>query len=436
MFESSNPLLNNVQIPCHIYVRVSTKKQVKEGLSIENQKNKCIEFANNRGWTVVGVYVDEGKTGKNTERPGFKKLMAACRSEDKIVVYSMSRLGRNSLEMAQTYQNLKDNSITICSVSEKHVDDSTAMGKFYIQLMFSMAEWELNETTSRSKVIIDNKKMCGEMVSNVGFGYKIHRWIGRKYVYPIAHEQAGLMFLVNSKVNNPNMSWADIGESMSVQGWHPVKTNRYDDEEDGEEKSVRRKWKHSTLQGMFNANKKRFLNGAQLSLRELRKYEDYKVPLCVKYSDIDKYIVREHDEFNYLACFGHVYGISGVHIPDIDQMQRDIKDGRLDNFPSRFKEDIKNAAKYGVEEDGTPKFDIRDKTLKYFMTSDVKKLEKFFAVAIKRKMEEKTLNDTIIKYFNVPQEVMEREKDSVYDFLILCEGMSPEEVAESFVIDY
>ena len=48
-----------------LYVRVSTERQVKEGYSIEAQKENLINFSNRQGFNIVDIYSDEGISGKN-----------------------------------------------------------------------------------------------------------------------------------------------------------------------------------------------------------------------------------------------------------------------------------------------------------------------------------------------------------------------------------
>ena len=61
-----------------VYARVSSEEQAKHGFSIDNQKRQCIEFAEKQGYSVTKVFVDEGKSAKNLERPEIQELMAYC----------------------------------------------------------------------------------------------------------------------------------------------------------------------------------------------------------------------------------------------------------------------------------------------------------------------------------------------------------------------
>ncbi len=78
-----------------IYARRS--KVVETGDSIENQIQLCTNYLKNIGINNTLIYSDEGFSGKNTERPGFVRLMNDARQKkfDTLVCYKVDRLSRN-----------------------------------------------------------------------------------------------------------------------------------------------------------------------------------------------------------------------------------------------------------------------------------------------------------------------------------------------------
>ena len=58
-----------------IYARVSTNMQAERETPILGQIEECKQFAASQNWEVVGVYKDEGFTGRNANRPGFQDLI-------------------------------------------------------------------------------------------------------------------------------------------------------------------------------------------------------------------------------------------------------------------------------------------------------------------------------------------------------------------------
>ena len=69
-----------------IYPRVSTIRQVREGFSLEAQRENLTYYAQNQGWEVVGDYGDEGISGKNVQdRPGVRRLIQEIKKKNTTV---------------------------------------------------------------------------------------------------------------------------------------------------------------------------------------------------------------------------------------------------------------------------------------------------------------------------------------------------------------
>ena len=47
-----------------LYIRVSTEEQARKGYSLPAQKEDLEEYARERGWVIVGVYIDAAKTAR------------------------------------------------------------------------------------------------------------------------------------------------------------------------------------------------------------------------------------------------------------------------------------------------------------------------------------------------------------------------------------
>jgi len=78
------------------YVRVSTERQEKKGMSIQNQKEKIQEYCSLMDLSLDEIIV-EVKSGKDDNREGYNRIleMVKEKSIDGVVVYSLSRWGRN-----------------------------------------------------------------------------------------------------------------------------------------------------------------------------------------------------------------------------------------------------------------------------------------------------------------------------------------------------
>ena len=60
---------------CALYIRDSTDRQANEGESLEKQEKRLREFCKSRNWIIVKVYREEGKSGKDANRPQFQNLL-------------------------------------------------------------------------------------------------------------------------------------------------------------------------------------------------------------------------------------------------------------------------------------------------------------------------------------------------------------------------
>lgn len=83
-----------------IYCRISnedTMKKNPESESIQNQKDLLVKYVLEQGWQLVDIYIDDGYSGLNFDRPGFKKMIEDIESGyiDLVITKDLSRLGRD-----------------------------------------------------------------------------------------------------------------------------------------------------------------------------------------------------------------------------------------------------------------------------------------------------------------------------------------------------
>src|SRR4051812_6152114 len=84
-----------------IYIRVSSKKQAEEGLSLPVQEKNARAYVGRQdGWTLDEnhVYVERGVSGAKAQRPALDLLMAAIDAKelDVLLTTRIDRLGRNT----------------------------------------------------------------------------------------------------------------------------------------------------------------------------------------------------------------------------------------------------------------------------------------------------------------------------------------------------
>ncbi|MDR3598778.1 recombinase family protein [Clostridium sp.] len=155
-----------------LYCRVSTETQATQGVSILNQQQLLKNYANQNGYTEIIEIADEGFSGKNTNRPGFTQMLDLVKQKkvNSVIVYSLSRFARNTMDTLRTIEVLTKYNVTFISLSEK-IETDTAVGKFFISVLASLSELERNQISERTKSALMYKKSKNELIGQVSFGY-------------------------------------------------------------------------------------------------------------------------------------------------------------------------------------------------------------------------------------------------------------------------
>lgn len=158
-----------------IYPRVSTDEQFKEGYSIDSQKENCLNFVKSQGWELFDIYVEEGFSAKNLNRPAIQRLIqdAKNRKFDVVVFYKLDRLVRSVSDLDNLLKLFDDNNIGIRSVTEPF-DTTTAIGRFLITLVAAIAQWERETISERVVINMIKKATLGERNGGKApFGYDL-----------------------------------------------------------------------------------------------------------------------------------------------------------------------------------------------------------------------------------------------------------------------
>src|SRR5260370_15236666 len=89
---------------CVLYARVSTGAQADRQLSIPAQLAAMRQRANQQAWTILEEFLEAGVSGRTSDRPELKRLLARCRqSDDRIdvrLVHKLDRLARHARDHA------------------------------------------------------------------------------------------------------------------------------------------------------------------------------------------------------------------------------------------------------------------------------------------------------------------------------------------------
>ena len=132
------------------YVRASTQEEVRQG-SNERQKDVIIQYAESRGYEL-GFFEDRTKSGKNTQRPDFERMLKSLDAKPKVVIVAkIDRFARSLSDLLKTLEYLDQNSVGFISVNDPGIDTTTPNGRLLLQILGAFAEFERNMINSRTK---------------------------------------------------------------------------------------------------------------------------------------------------------------------------------------------------------------------------------------------------------------------------------------------
>lgn len=135
-----------------IYIRVSTRKQVRYGVSLEAQEKHIRDYAAKIDVGIRGKpYEDAGISGKKIEnRPGIKQALNDIQRGEELVTFSASRLSRSAEEALYIVRTLKEKGAAVrCLDIDGNMNENNTY--LYFAIKSVLAEHEVRITSERVK---------------------------------------------------------------------------------------------------------------------------------------------------------------------------------------------------------------------------------------------------------------------------------------------
>ena len=161
------------------YIRVSSKRQVDEGVSMEAQKRRILEYARFKGLNLADddIIIEEGVSGGIPiwERPRGRLLKQKLSTGQYANLISMKidRMFRMTTDMLNTIDELADAGIAIhiVDMNGEALDTSTSMGRFFLTVMGAMAEMERGLISERTQEGMNQLKSTHQRFTHSIFGW-------------------------------------------------------------------------------------------------------------------------------------------------------------------------------------------------------------------------------------------------------------------------
>ena len=152
------------------YGRVSTVKQVADGVSLEAQRIEITSFAIASGYDLVDVLCDDGISGSKDEeqRPALAELLAAVRAGQVsvVIVCKRDRLARDQALAGHIETVIRRAGAELISIDEAGLNPITKA------VLTMVAEVERLLAAQRTRFAMRALKLKGKTFGTVPFGYQ------------------------------------------------------------------------------------------------------------------------------------------------------------------------------------------------------------------------------------------------------------------------
>lgn len=137
------------------YARVSTKAQ-------ETDRQEIDLLA--AGVRRDDLYVDHGVSGAKASRLALDKALAALHDGDTLVVTTLDRLGRSTVNMLKLAEEIKDKGagLRVLNLGGSVMDTSTPMGAMIFTVMAALGQMELEIKRERINDSVSKRRAAGK----------------------------------------------------------------------------------------------------------------------------------------------------------------------------------------------------------------------------------------------------------------------------------
>ena len=152
-----------------LYERLSRDDELAgDSNSIVNQKKMLEDYAKSNGYTDLVHFTDDGYSGGNFDRPGWKEMLWQIEdgSIGTVIVKDMSRVGRDYLQVGfYTEVFFREKGVHFVAISNG-VDSDINTSSEFAPFLNIMNEWYLRDCSRKIKAVLQAKGRDGKPITN------------------------------------------------------------------------------------------------------------------------------------------------------------------------------------------------------------------------------------------------------------------------------
>jgi DNA invertase Pin-like site-specific DNA recombinase len=148
------------------YLRVSTDEQGEDGLSMISQQARITMYCSLYNLELVDI-IKEVKSGKTLDRPGLQEALKQLQDGmvDGLICAKLDRLTRSVKDLGTLIETYFNNGHPLVVVAEQ-IDTTTPGGRLVANLLASVAQWERETISQRTKDALQALKRSGKKLGS------------------------------------------------------------------------------------------------------------------------------------------------------------------------------------------------------------------------------------------------------------------------------
>lgn len=220
-------------------MRVSTDQQMNSGLSIEAQRNVCLQFIP-KGSNVIEFSEGFSSSLKMENRPGLMMALNALEKGDILVIAKRDRIGRDPIVNAMIEKAVEKKKARLISAGGDVTDGSDPHDILMRRMVDAFAEYERLLIGMRTKAALAVKRGRNECVGHIPYGFQlssdgIHLELSQEEQYNLVlmnqlkYEHKFSFRKIAAEMNSRNRLnrrgiWTHVAISRVMKGVHLRKT--------------------------------------------------------------------------------------------------------------------------------------------------------------------------------------------------------------------
>ena len=170
----NNTYLNGLDFNVGIYIRLSQedkdKKYESDSESVINQKELLRNYVKNNNFNLVKEYVDDGFSGTDFERPGFKSLLEDINNKkiNCVIVKDLSRLGRDHVMTGYYIETFfPENNIRFISILESFDSFKNQASNDSSTFIIACNDYYSKQNSIKIRNVLNEKRKSGKFVGSL-----------------------------------------------------------------------------------------------------------------------------------------------------------------------------------------------------------------------------------------------------------------------------